>query len=107
MDSILLKNGIKKIEKFSFYKKVQILKQIKSNDKIKQKKIISFLFRINQIRNILAHSYDFEIENSSLMEISNEILIDFNGTKFSKFKNRTKVIHAFSFLTRHLHEIYI
>jgi hypothetical protein len=60
--------------------------------------IINSLKRLNSIRNKLAHEADYKID-TEIKEWSNNILSNLDGTKFSKYTNRTKIIQAFSTLT--------
>ena len=102
---VLIENNIEGYENFSFYRKISLLKIINTKDNNKLNIIISLLYNINQIRNKLAHESQFHINESELESWSLKVLENFNGMKFTNYTFRTKIVHAFSILSKNILEL--
>jgi hypothetical protein len=81
------------------------LRQINTENRHKQDLIISILNDLNQLRNKLAHECQFDILNGELESWSLFVLENFEGIKFTKYTYRTKIVHAFSILTKNILEL--
>ncbi len=104
INSTLKLNNIKHDDRYSFYKKIHLLEKINFNDDIKKTVIINSLLRLNSIRNKLAHEVDYKLD-TEIKEWSKNILSNLDGTKFSKYTNRTKIVQAFSTLSINILEL--
>ncbi|EJL9326779.1 hypothetical protein NM880_003546 [Vibrio cholerae] len=82
-------------DKLSFYGKAKKLSQ---NDDCLI--CAQLLLELNGIRNKLAHELFFDAKESGLLEWTEDVLSKIEFIKFSKMTNRTKIIHAFSALSR-------
>ena len=98
IETSLKRHDINDIENFSFYKKIIELEKCMSTDFKNKELIIDSLVQINKLRNKLAHEFEFEIKESSFKDWSQNIISNLDGMKWSKYTNRTKIIHAFSIL---------
>lgn len=96
LEDILFNLKIEGVNKMSFFRKTTELEKVIVESK-KNKKIISALLLLNKMRNELAHEYGFKVSNSELYDWAELVLDSFEGEKWSKFTNRTKIIHAFSY----------
>ena len=101
IDRVLLKSGIEKCEDYSFFRKVNILRNVKECSN-KLELIIPFLERLNSLRNRLAHEALFDINNGEFERWSFDVYDKFKGTKFSKYTHRTKIVHSFSILSKNI-----
>ena len=105
LDSALDTNEICGYKNYSFYKKIDCLKKLSVNEKQKFDLVISLLLEINSLRNKLAHEYFFKIQKGELESWAKKILDNFDGTKYSKYTFRTKIVHGFSTLAKNIIEI--
>jgi hypothetical protein len=81
---------------FSFYRKILFLETQKSFKQKQVELVIKSLFIINKMRNQMAHEYNFDIDKVVLQNWAQNILDNLDGSKFSKYTSRTKIVHAFS-----------
>lgn len=81
----------------SFYGKVN-----RFNNRYKNKKVSSLLLELNSIRNELAHNYNFSEEESGLSEWASKVLTRFEPIYFTRRTYRTKIVHAFSVLSKEI-----
>ncbi len=105
MDLVLDRKNKKNCHNYSFYYKVKCLEKIKFKNEIKKEIIISSLLSINRLRNKVAHEYTYKLENGEFQLWSARILRNLKGTKFSRFTDRTKLVHSFSMLALNLIEM--
>ena|SRR5690606_11339425 len=98
IETTLSRHNIKNAENYSFHRKITELEKCISENQLAEI-IIDSLYYINRLRNKLAHEVNYEINSSDLEDWSNKIIANLNGTKWTKFTFRTKVMHAFSILT--------
>lgn len=105
LERILTRNGVNDSDTFSFYRKIGLLRNININDGEKLESIIILLTQINFLRNKLAHQVLFNIGNSDLEHWVTNVLSNFKGTKFTKYTFRTRIIHAFSVLSKNILEL--
>lgn len=89
----------------SFYKKLQIFKELTFENQFKHNFIIECLDQLNLIRNEIAHESLFDLEKSNILIWSENIHINLSGAKFSKYTKRTKFIHSFSILAINILEM--
>ncbi len=94
-----------RFNELSFFKKIKIFEEMTFENKTKHNFIIECLNQLNVIRNELAHDALFEMDESNIMDWSEEIHKELFGTKYSKYTIRTKFIHAFSFLAINILEM--
>ena len=105
---ISIKRLVKKdLKKHSFYSKVEILDKINLQDNLKKDFIISSLKTLNSLRNKLAHDFYFDINNGEFNDWSENILENLNGTKYTRYTYRTKIIHSFSIISKNLLDLSI
>ena len=102
LDMILLRNGVNDCRAFSFYRKNGLLDKLNVTDRNKLEKVVVALTQINTLRNRLAHEVLFSVDNSDFSYWAIEVLANFNGAKFTKYTYRTKIIHAFSVLSKNI-----
>lgn len=105
LDMILLRNGVNDCRAFSFYRKIGLLDKLNVTDRNKLEKVVVALTQINTLRNRLAHEVLFIVDNSDFSYWAIEVLANFNGAKFTKYTYRTKIIHAFSVLSKNILEL--
>ncbi|SFT71063.1 hypothetical protein SAMN04489724_1744 [Algoriphagus locisalis] len=84
-------------EKLSFYSKVIRLKHLLGQSPHSDS-IIYSLTELNRLRNKLAHEFKYDAKNGEFHSWSEHIHLNFEGEKYTKFTQRTKIVHAFSFL---------
>lgn len=101
----LNRNGIKNCENFSFFRKIQLFKEIEFSDRKKSDFIALSLFDLNKMRNELAPNFHFEIENGELELWALTIRNNLKGKKFTKYTFRTKIVHSFSIISRNILEL--
>ena len=101
VDRVLSKSGIDEYKDYSFFRKVNLLRNLKE-DNGKLKLIIPFLERLNSLRNKLAHESLFDINNGEFEGWCFDVYDSCKGTKFSKYTHRTKIIHSFSILSKNI-----
>ena len=92
-------------EKGLFYRKIGLLDKLNVTDRNKLEKVVVALTQINTLRNRLAHEVLFIVDNSDFSYWAIEVLANFNGAKFTKYTYRTKIIHAFSVLSKNILEL--
>jgi len=102
LDSVL---GIAETDNYSFHRKVIELENTNRGSGSKQRLIIDSLKAINKLRNRLAHELYFEVNNGELELWAMDILCNLNGTKFTKYTVKTKIVHSFSILSKSLYEL--
>jgi hypothetical protein len=87
-------------ENFSFYRKIQTLQ----NTKLKERNcfIIQSLKKLNEIRNKLAHDFNFDITNGEFELWALEVRKNLKGKKFSRYNFRTKIVHSFSIISKNI-----
>jgi len=105
MDNLLENNNQEHYKDLSFFGKVKRLNMVKGSESVSIESIIFFLLSINKIRNQFAHEWSFEVHGGEIEKWSLGVLSTFKGEKFSKYTYRTKIIHAFSFLSGALVEV--
>lgn len=89
-------------EDYSFYKKIKAFESIKFKEAEKHNFIVSSLKRVNRLRNNLAHEFHFDIKNGELELWSADILENLKGEKYTRFTYRTKIVHAFSIISKNI-----
>ncbi|MBB6326976.1 hypothetical protein FHS59_002604 [Algoriphagus iocasae] len=89
--------GVKDPEKLSFYSKVIKLKHLLGQSPHSDS-IIYSLTELNRLRNKLAHEFKYDAKNGEFHSWSEQVHLNFEGEKYTKFTPRTKIVHAFSFL---------
>jgi hypothetical protein len=102
---ILSRNGFYNCNDYSFYRKIGLLSTLNAIEKDNLAKVIIALTEINTLRNKLAHEVLFQVDDSSFSNWAIEVLSNFKGTKYTKYTRRTKIIHAFSILSKEILEI--
>ncbi len=95
--------GVTDPEKQSFNSKVIRLKNL-LNDSSQKESIIQSLKELNRLRNKLAHEFKFDIKNGEFEKWSEEVHLNFEGMKYTKFTARTRIVHSFSFLAKRILE---
>ncbi len=98
LENKLERYDLNKLQKLSFFAKVKAFEKIQFEDKKLHVKLITYLMELNQLRNALAHEFHFDPKESSFKLWVKSILLNLKGEKYSKFTNRTKSVHAFSYL---------
>lgn len=91
--------GVENPEKYSFSSKIIVLSN-SLQDSIQKESIIRSLTELNRLRNKLAHEFKFDVKNGEFENWSDEVHNKFDGEKFTKFRARTRIVHAFSFLAK-------
>ncbi|MGQ8336826.1 hypothetical protein ACUNWD_09765 [Sunxiuqinia sp. A32] len=99
LESLLMYKKIENCSNYSFHRKVCIFEKLNIANKQKQVFVADSLKRINQMRNELAHEFDFNVKSGDLDKWSELILDNLNGTKWTKYTSRIKVVHSFSVLS--------
>lgn len=99
LENLLTNNGLQNCKKNSFFKKVEMLKNFSVNNTEELGKVTDHLLALNKIRNQFAHEWDFKISKSDIEGWAANVLLSYDGKKFSKYTYRTKIIHAFSALS--------
>lgn len=99
IDTTLGRSSIDNYKNYSFYKKISVLENIDFKENHKKKLIISSLKVLNNLRNKLAHEFQFDINNGKFEQWASIILENMDGVKFSKYTYRTKIVHSFSVLS--------
>lgn len=102
LETSLNRCDINKSEDYSFYKKIKAFESIDFKETEKHKFIISSLKKVNSLRNNLAHEFGFNIKNGEFELWSAEILGNLDGEKYTRFTYRTKVVHAFSVISKNI-----
>lgn len=99
---VFVMDGVNDCRAFSFYRKIGLLDKLNVTDRNKLEKVVVALTQINTLRNRLAHEVLFSVDNSDFSYWAIEVLANFNGAKFTKYTYRTKIIHAFSVLSKNI-----
>lgn len=102
LETSLNRYGINKSGDYSFYKKIKAFEKINFQETEKHKFIVRSLKKVNRLRNNLAHEFHFEIENGELEQWSAEILRNLKGKKYTRYTYRTKIVHAFSIISKNI-----
>ncbi len=102
LETSLSRCEINKFEDYSFYKKIKAFENIKFKENEKHKFIVCSLKKINRLRNNLAHEFQFDIKNGELELWSADILGNLEGEKYTRFTYRTKIVHAFSIISKNI-----
>lgn len=105
LNIVLSRNDIEDYENFSFYKKLKVFETIDFEKTLRKDLLISYLKRLNKLRNNIAHEYSFDINNGELERLSLEILQNLKGKKFTKYTFKTKIVHSFSVLSINILEM--
>jgi hypothetical protein len=105
IETVLRRNKIKNLDNYSFHRKILTLESVEFEQKSQKVFIILALKKINRLRNKVAHEFHFDIDNGEFETWSSIILDNLKGEKFSKYTFRTKIVHAFSILTKHIFEM--
>lgn len=101
---VLDRFGVKNPESQSFYSKVVRLRNL-SKESNQKESIIQALIELNRLRNKLAHEFKFDIKNGEFEKWSEEVHLNFDGMKYTKFTARTRIVHSFSFLAKAILEL--
>ncbi|MFY1611818.1 hypothetical protein ACOMSG_03090 [Macellibacteroides fermentans] len=102
LSMLLSRNGFDNCNDNSFYRKIGLLRNLNTTDQVGLKKIITALVEINNLRNKLAHEILFKVNDSNFSTWAIGVLENFEGTKFTKYTHKTKIIHAFSILSKNI-----
>jgi len=102
LEMVLLRNGVNDCDRFSFYTKISLLRNLDINEVDKLERIITLLTQLNCLRNKLAHEVLFDVDNCGLENWGANVLTNFKGKKFTKYTFRTKIVHAFSVLSKNI-----
>ncbi len=105
LETSLNRCEVKNSEDHSFYRKIKAFESIRFKEIEKQKFIVSSLKKVNKLRNNLAHDFHFNIKNGELELWSADILEYLKGEKYTRFTHRTKIVHAFSILSKNILEL--
>jgi hypothetical protein len=89
-------------EDYSFYKKIKAFENVRFKETEKHKFIVCSLKKVNRLRNNLAHEFHFDIKNGELELWSADILRNLEGEKYTRFTYRTKIVHAFSIISKNI-----
>lgn len=104
LDEILARKDIQ-TKDFSFHRKIIAFEKISFKNREKKEFIISSLRKLNNLRNRLAHEFNFDVKNGELKLWAVNILKNLSGTKHTKYTFRTKIVHAFSILSKNILEL--
>lgn len=105
LDITLKRNNIINCDNLSFHRKTLTLEKIDCpNDKSKNF-IISSLQELNRLRNKMAHEFHFDINNKEFEVWVSSILQNLQGTKYTKYTFRTKIVHSISILAKNILEM--
>lgn len=99
IDTALIRCCKQNYKNYSFYKKVSVLENIDFKKNHMKGFIISSLLDLNNLRNKLAHEFNYDIYNGEFEQWASKILNNMDGVKFSKYTYRTKIVHSFSILS--------
>lgn len=105
LEVVLKRNELKISDNFSFYRKISEFKKLKFIDDGKSKLITSLLEEINMLRNKLAHEFQFDINGGEFDRLAQKIFENLEGTKFSNYTRKTRIVQSFSILTKNLLEL--
>ena len=99
---VLNRMNVEEIDNLSFFKKMKELEKLGFSKQNNWKTIIASLNHLNKIRNKLAHDFMYKSTFEDLTIWSARINENLEGGKFSKYTKRTKIVHAFSTLSKNL-----
>lgn len=102
LETALNRSNIKSFEDYSFYKKIKAFENVEFKENEKHKFIVSSLKKVNRLRNNLAHEFDYDVKNGELELWSANILENLEGEKYTRFTFRTKIVHAFSIISKNI-----
>ncbi|MFC1224560.1 hypothetical protein ACFE6N_12170 [Pedobacter sp. BG31] len=106
LQTVLKRNNITESENYSFHRKIVALERITVVDNEENKRlIIQYLKSINRIRNKIAHDFHFDINNGEFEKWASDILNNLQGTKYTKYTYRTRLVHSFSILSKNILEL--
>lgn len=89
-------------QNYSFFKKIKAFENINFKETERHKFIICSLKEINRLRNNLAHEFHFDIRSGELEQWSIDIIGNLEGEKYTRFTDRTKIVHAFSIISKNI-----
>jgi hypothetical protein len=101
LDNFLKKNTSLNIERMSFYGKLKEIETI-YNSTSHESGFVELLFKLNVIRNKFAHEWQFSIESSGIESWANEVVSKLPAQKYTRFTERTKLVHSFSALANEI-----
>ena len=107
LNYVLAENGLKTHTNYSFYRKVHSLLLVTYGQTVTPNRIAPYLFRLNNLRNNLAHDFSYDITNGDIEKWSLDVLAQFDVVKNTRYTFRTRIVHAFAALARALGEIRI
>lgn len=107
LENFLKQNKIENCDDYSFYRKIISFENLEITDNSKQIFIANSLKNINKLRNKLAHEFKFNATNGELEKWSSEIFNNLQGTKWTNYTKRTKIVHSFSILSRNILDLSI
>lgn len=99
LNIVLDRLGVKDPDNHSFNSKVIRLRNL-LKDSSQKESIIQALTELNRLRNKLAHEFKFDAKNGEFEKWSEEVHLNFDGMKYTKFTARTRIVHSFSFLAK-------
>lgn len=99
MGTVLKRREIENFHKLSFNGKLIILEEMDSSNSEHRSKITDYLRTLNRMRNKLAHEFHFDPKSGELEDWASSILNSLEGTKYTKYTYRTKIVQAFSVLS--------
>lgn len=105
LEVTLNRNSINVNDNYSFFRKINLFESHIETTKTSKNDIIIFLRQINNLRNQLAHEFQVDKLEENLKLLSEGILEKLNGTKFTRFTQRTKIVHSFSTLAINILDI--
>ena len=105
LESFLKQNRFENCDDYSFHRKISCFENIDIEDKSKQIFLANSLKIINILRNKLAHEFNFNLTSGELETWSTQILNNLEGMKWTKYTSRTRIVHAFSILSRNILEL--
>jgi hypothetical protein len=91
-------------ETLSFYSKANKFRALYDS-----KYVADALLKLNRIRNELAHEWDFKVQDSGLIEWSDDILNNIEYEVVFRRTSRTKIVHAIAALAGEIykHNIFV
>lgn len=102
LETSLNRHKIDNFEYYSFYKKIKTFENIEFKETERHKFIVCSLEKLNRLRNNLAHDFHFDIENGDFESWSLDIHRNLEGEKFTRFTYRTKIVQAFSIISKNV-----
>lgn len=105
LDTTLKRNNVINCDNLSFHRKILTLEKVSCPNDRNKTFIISSLQELNRLRNKMAHEFHFDINNKEFEVWASSILHNLQGTKYSKYTFRTKIVHSFSILAKNILEM--